>query len=108
MGLIDTLRSKYELYRLEQRYTRRDKRTTFASGATYVDGEYVYRNGRPPLSPGEGAPNDDDLPSPSAAANTTAPKSPASSTGPSSPSTPDVGEVKGPWGRVRDDVWGAR
>ncbi|KAI7535229.1 hypothetical protein KC343_g18665, partial [Hortaea werneckii] len=39
---IDSLRSKYELYRLEQRYTRRDKRTTFASGAQYVDGEYIY------------------------------------------------------------------
>ncbi|KAI6871600.1 hypothetical protein KC323_g1846 [Hortaea werneckii] len=42
MGLIDSLRSKYELYRLEQRYTRRDKRTTFASGAQYFDGEYIY------------------------------------------------------------------
>jgi len=43
MHLLTTLRSKYELYRLEQRYTRRrEKRTTFASGATYVDGEYVY------------------------------------------------------------------
>jgi hypothetical protein len=42
MGLIDTLRAKYELYRLEQRYTRREKRTTFISGAQYVDGEYVY------------------------------------------------------------------
>ena len=31
-----------ELYRLEQRYTRRDKRTTFFSDAQYVDGEYVY------------------------------------------------------------------
>lgn len=31
-----------ELYRLEQRYTRREKRTTFISDARYVDGEYVY------------------------------------------------------------------
>jgi hypothetical protein len=31
-----------ELYRLEQRYTRREKRTTFISDAQYVDGEYVY------------------------------------------------------------------
>jgi len=31
-----------ELYRLEQRYTRRDKRTTFFSDAQYVDGEYIY------------------------------------------------------------------
>ncbi|GAB7340994.1 hypothetical protein MBLNU457_7328t1 [Dothideomycetes sp. NU457] len=42
MGLMSSLRSKLELYRLEQRYTRREKRTTFSSGAQYVDGEYVY------------------------------------------------------------------
>lgn len=30
-----------ELYRLEQRYTRREKRTTFVSDAQYVDGEYI-------------------------------------------------------------------
>lgn len=30
-----------ELYRLEQRYTRREKRTTFISDAQYVDGEYI-------------------------------------------------------------------
>jgi len=42
MGLMDSLRSKVEIYRLEQRYTRREKRTTFYSGAQYVDGEYVY------------------------------------------------------------------
>jgi hypothetical protein len=45
MGLnnfMDTLRHKVELYRLEQRYTRREKRTTFISTAQYVDGEYVY------------------------------------------------------------------
>jgi len=45
MGLFDSLRSKYELYRLEQRYTRRDKRTTWISSAQYVDGEYVYNQG---------------------------------------------------------------
>ena len=39
---MDALRYKVELYRLEQRYTRREKRTTFISGAQYVDGEYVY------------------------------------------------------------------
>ncbi|KAJ9626384.1 hypothetical protein H2203_004016 [Taxawa tesnikishii (nom. ined.)] len=44
MGFIDSLRAKYELYRLEQRYTRRDKRTTFVSSAQYVDGEYVYNS----------------------------------------------------------------
>ena len=42
MGLMDSLRNKYELYRLEQRYTKREKRTAFISGAQYVDGEYVY------------------------------------------------------------------
>src|SRR3954451_4926879 len=31
-----------ELFRLEQRYTRRKRRTTFISNAQYVDGEYVY------------------------------------------------------------------
>lgn len=34
--------AELELYRLEQRYTRREKRTTFFSDAQYVDGEYVY------------------------------------------------------------------
>lgn len=42
MGFLESLRAKYELHRLQQRYTRRDKRTTFYSGAQYVDGEYVY------------------------------------------------------------------
>jgi len=35
-------KTELELYRLEQRYTRREKRTTFFSDAQYVDGEYVY------------------------------------------------------------------
>jgi hypothetical protein len=39
---IEKLQAKLELYRLEQKYTRRDKRTTFYSDAQYVDGEYVY------------------------------------------------------------------
>jgi len=38
-----------ELYRLEQRYTRRDRRTTFTTAAQYVDGEYVYASS--PASP---------------------------------------------------------
>ncbi|EOA84738.1 hypothetical protein ACJQWK_06674 [Exserohilum turcicum] len=42
MGLIEKLQARLELHRLEQRYTRRDKRTTFISEAQYVDGEYVY------------------------------------------------------------------
>ena len=44
MGFIDNLRAKLEIYRLEQRYTRREKRTTWVSGAHYVDGEYIYGN----------------------------------------------------------------
>ena len=31
-----------ELFKLEQRYTRRKRRTTFISDAQYVDGEYIY------------------------------------------------------------------
>ncbi|KAF2819759.1 hypothetical protein CC86DRAFT_127870 [Ophiobolus disseminans] len=42
MGIFDKLQARLELYRLEQRYTRREKRTTFISEAQYVDGEYVY------------------------------------------------------------------
>ena len=42
MGLMESLRNKVELYRLEQRYTKREKRTTFISHAQYVDGEYIY------------------------------------------------------------------
>ncbi|CAL5874416.1 uncharacterized protein PFLUO_LOCUS8712 [Penicillium psychrofluorescens] len=42
MGLIDKLQARLELYRLEQRYTRRKNRSTFTTGAQYVDGEYVY------------------------------------------------------------------
>lgn len=42
MGIFEKLQARLELYRLEQRYTRREKRTTFISDAQYVDGEYVY------------------------------------------------------------------
>ncbi|KAG9202330.1 hypothetical protein G6514_004539 [Epicoccum nigrum] len=42
MGLIEKLQARLELYRLEQRYTRREKRSTFISEARYVNGEYVY------------------------------------------------------------------
>ncbi|KIX00958.1 uncharacterized protein Z518_10024 [Rhinocladiella mackenziei CBS 650.93] len=45
MGLIDKLQSKLELYRLEQKYARRKNRTTFTTGAQYVDGEYIYNSG---------------------------------------------------------------
>jgi len=43
MNLLDLLHSKLELFRLEQRYTRRrNRRSTFVSEAQYVDGEYIY------------------------------------------------------------------
>ncbi|CAK3901431.1 Hypothetical predicted protein [Lecanosticta acicola] len=42
MGFMEKLRAKYDIYKLQQRYTRREKRTTFISDARYVDGEYVY------------------------------------------------------------------
>lgn len=43
VNLFDLLSQKIELYRLEQRYTRRrNRRSTFVSEAQYVDGEYIY------------------------------------------------------------------
>ncbi|KAJ5871306.1 uncharacterized protein N7529_003659 [Penicillium soppii] len=45
LSLMDKLQAKLELYRLEQRYARRKHRSTFSTGAQYVDGEYVYSNG---------------------------------------------------------------
>lgn len=43
MHLMDLIHSKIELFRLEQRYTRRrNRRSTFVSEAQYVDGEYIY------------------------------------------------------------------
>lgn len=45
VNLIDLLQQKIELFRLEQRYTRRrNRRSTFVSEAQYVDGEYIYTN----------------------------------------------------------------
>ncbi|KAK3181145.1 hypothetical protein K4F52_007560 [Lecanicillium sp. MT-2017a] len=43
-SLIDRIQAKLELFRLEQRYTRRrNRRSTFVSNAVYVDGEYIYQ-----------------------------------------------------------------
>lgn len=43
-GLFERLQSKIDIWRLEQRYTRRrNKRSTFVSNAIYVDGEYIYQ-----------------------------------------------------------------
>jgi hypothetical protein len=42
LNLLDRIQAKLELFRLEQRYTRRHRRSTFVSNAIYVDGEYIY------------------------------------------------------------------
>lgn len=43
-NFIERIQAKLELFRLEQRYTRRrNRRSTFVSNAIYVDGEYVYQ-----------------------------------------------------------------
>lgn len=43
VSLLDLLHQKLEIFRLEQRYTkRRNRRSTFVSEAQYVDGEYIY------------------------------------------------------------------
>ncbi|PWI72463.1 hypothetical protein PCL_11086 [Purpureocillium lilacinum] len=43
-SIIDRIQAKLELFRLEQRYTRRrHRRSTFVSNAIYVDGEYIYQ-----------------------------------------------------------------
>lgn len=43
VNLFDLLHQKLEIFRLEQRYTkRRNRRSTFVSEAQYVDGEYIY------------------------------------------------------------------
>ncbi|EFX05559.1 hypothetical protein CMQ_3628 [Grosmannia clavigera kw1407] len=49
-GFMERIQAKIELFRLEQRYTRRrNRRSTFVSNAVYVDGEYVYQT---PISTG--------------------------------------------------------
>lgn len=43
-SIFERIQAKIELFRLEQRYTRRrNRRSTFVSHAIYVDGEYVYQ-----------------------------------------------------------------
>jgi hypothetical protein len=37
-----TVHVAFEVYRLQQRYTRRKGKSSAASGAIYMDGEYVY------------------------------------------------------------------
>ncbi|GAO19736.1 uncharacterized protein UV8b_01394 [Ustilaginoidea virens] len=52
-SLLDRIQAKLEIFRLEQRYTRRrNRRSTFQSNAIYVDGEYVFQT---PSSTGSSA-----------------------------------------------------
>jgi hypothetical protein len=56
-SLFEKIQAKLELFRLEQRYTRRrHRRSTFVSNAIYVDGEYVYQT---PNSTGSSAGSSD-------------------------------------------------
>ncbi|CAG8954954.1 hypothetical protein HYFRA_00008643 [Hymenoscyphus fraxineus] len=51
MHLYDLIQQKLELFRLEQRYTKkRNRRSTFVSDALYVDGEYIYSPASPHFS----------------------------------------------------------
>jgi hypothetical protein len=43
-SLLDRIQARIELFRLEQRYTKRHRRSTFVSNAIYVDGEYIYNS----------------------------------------------------------------
>jgi len=52
VGILERIQAKIELFRLEQRYTRRHRRSTFVSNAIYVDGEYIYQT---PASTGSSA-----------------------------------------------------
>ena len=43
-SLLERLQARIEIFRLEQRYTRRrNRRSTFQSNAIYVNGEYIYQ-----------------------------------------------------------------
>ncbi|MCJ1398750.1 hypothetical protein MMC11_001951 [Xylographa trunciseda] len=50
MGFLEKMQEKFELYRLEQRYTRRKNKSEFE--AQYIDGEYIYTT---PSSAGSGS-----------------------------------------------------
>ncbi|KAI9830227.1 MAG: hypothetical protein M1819_005754 [Sarea resinae] len=64
MGLFERIQSKLELYRLEQRYTRRRNRTTYGADAVYVNGEYVFHNS-PTSNLRSSSPSSSSTPSPS-------------------------------------------
>jgi hypothetical protein len=75
-NFIERIQQKIELFRLEQRYTRRrHRRSTFVSNAVYVDGEYIYNT---PNTTGSSA---------NTSSTTQSAKSATSSPSPSSPTT---------------------
>jgi hypothetical protein len=62
-SLMHLLTSKLELFRLEQRYTRRrNRRSTFVSEAQYVDGEYIYSPTSAKFSTGTGSSDGEEEP----------------------------------------------
>jgi len=43
-SIFEKIQARIELFRLEQRYTRRrHRRSTFQTNAIYIDGEYIYQ-----------------------------------------------------------------
>lgn len=75
--LLERIQAKIELFRLEQRYTRRrNRRSTFVSNAIYVDGEYIYNT--PNTTGSSGSTTD----------SATASPSPSHQSGASTPSKP--------------------
>ncbi|KAL8377286.1 hypothetical protein RB595_008122 [Gaeumannomyces hyphopodioides] len=51
-GFIERIQAKIELFRLEQRYTkRRNRRSTFVSNAVYVDGDSPSQASPRPQTP---------------------------------------------------------
>jgi hypothetical protein len=69
-SLLDRIQARLELFRLEQRYTRRrNRRSTFVSNAVYVDGEYIYNT---PNTTGSSSNTTSSSPSPNTNHNTNA------------------------------------
>ncbi|KAK3345934.1 hypothetical protein B0T25DRAFT_265890 [Lasiosphaeria hispida] len=91
LNILDRIQAKIELFRLEQRYTRRrHRRSTFVSNAIYVDGEYIYNS---PNTTGSSS-NTSRMP-PVEEMATPSPQSPASPTSPTSPTeSPQVSKAQ--------------
>lgn len=63
-GIFERIQSRIELWRLEQRYTRRrNRRSAFVSNAIYVDGEYIYQTPNNTGSSTNSSDSDDSRPS---------------------------------------------